>query len=83
MPRTHFVKGVHIRVSVVGIGIYKNFYCPAVKAGFYSDEVECLLLDPAAEVRFPPRVCGLCFGHQDGMSRNYSVVPSRLGDESF
>ena len=30
------------------------FYCLAVEAGFYSDVVECLPLDPAAQVRFPP-----------------------------
>ena len=28
-------------------------------------------------------VHGLCFGHQDGISRNNSVVPSRYGDESI
>ena len=76
-----------------------HFHCLAVEAGFYSDVVECLPLDPTAQVRFPPRavgiflhpvtfggsvwVCSLCFGHQDGMSRNYSVVPSRFGDESI
>ena len=32
-----------------------HFYCLAVEAGFYSDMVECLPLDPAAQVRFPPR----------------------------
>ena len=32
-----------------------HFYCLAVEAGFYSDVVECLTLDPAAQVRFPPR----------------------------
>ena len=69
-----------------------HFNCLAVEAGFYSDVVECLPLDPTAQVRFPPQavsissapcdiwwpVCGvhsLCFGHQDGMSRNNSVVP--------
>ena len=56
-----------------------HFYCLAVEAGFYSDVVECFPLDPAAQVRFPPRACGiflhpvtfggqcgvhgLCFGH--------------------
>ena len=28
-------------------------------------------------------VHGLCFGHQDGRSRNNSVVPSRFRDESI
>ena len=29
-----------------------HFYCLAVEAGFYSDVVECLLVDPATWVRF-------------------------------
>ena len=29
------------------------FYCLAVEAGFYSDVVECLPVDPATWVRFP------------------------------
>ena len=36
-----------------------HFYCLAVEAGFYSDVVGCLPLDPAAQVRFPPRACGI------------------------
>ena len=36
-----------------------HFYCLAMEAGFYSDVVECLPLDPAAQVRFPPRVVGI------------------------
>ena len=56
-----------------------HFYCLAVEAGFYSDVVECLPLDLAAQVRFPPQAVGiflhpvtfggqcgahgLCFGH--------------------
>ena len=36
-----------------------HFYCLAVEAGFYSDVVECLPLDPAAQVRFPPRAVGI------------------------
>ena len=35
------------------------FFYLAVEAGFYSDVVECLLLDPAAQVRFPPRAVGI------------------------
>ena len=61
-----------------------HFYYLAVESRFYNDVVECLLVDPAAQVRFPPRavviflhpvtfgdqcgIHGLCFGHQDGMS---------------
>ena len=36
-----------------------HFYCLAVEADFYSDVVECLPLDPAAQVRFPPRAVGI------------------------
>ena len=36
-----------------------HFYCLAVEAGFYSDAVECLPLDPAAQVRIPPRAVGI------------------------
>ena len=48
-----------------------HFYCLAVEAGFYSDVVECLPLDPAAQVRFPPRAVGIflhpvTFGGQCG-----------------
>ena len=39
----------------------RHFYCLAVEAGFYSDVVECLPLDPAAQVRFPPRAVGIFF----------------------
>ena len=79
-----------------------HFYCLAVEAGFYSDAVECLPLDPAAQVRIPPRAVGIFFLHpvtfggqyvgstvcvsgitQQEMSRNYSVVPTRFGDESI
>ena len=30
-----------------------HFYCLAVEAGFYSDVVECLPVDPATWVQFP------------------------------
>ena len=51
-----------------------HFYCLAVEAGFYSDVVECLPLDPAAQVRFPPRAVGIflhpvTFGGQCGGPR--------------
>ena len=79
----------------------RHFFCLAVEAGFYSDVVECLPIDPAAQVRFPPRAVGIflhpvTFGGQyvgstacisgitqQEMSRNYSVVPIRFGDESI
>ena len=37
----------------LGIYIYTHFYCLAVEAGFYSDVVECLPMDPETWVRFP------------------------------
>ena len=48
-----------------------HFDCLAVEAGFYSDVVECLPLDPAAQVRFPPWAVGIflhpvTFGGQCG-----------------
>ena len=49
-----------LKAYEVGIGIcITHFYCLAVEAGFHSDVVECLLLDPAAQVRFPPRAVGI------------------------
>ena len=36
-----------------GARYISHFYCLAVEAGFYSDVVECLLVDPATWVRFP------------------------------
>ena len=40
------------------VHVHRDRY--AVEAGFYSDVVECLPLDPAAQVRFPPRAVGIC-----------------------
>ena len=58
---------------VVGIG-KTHFYCLAVEAGFNSNVVECLPLDPASQVRFPPRTVGIflhpvTFGGQCGGPR--------------
>ena len=36
-----------------------HFYCLAVEAGLYSNVVECLTLDPAAQVRFRPWAVGI------------------------
>ena len=36
-----------------GARYIRHFYCLAVEAGFYSDVVECLPVDPATWVRFP------------------------------
>ena len=36
-----------------GARYISHFYCLAVEAGFYSDVVECLPVDPASWVRFP------------------------------
>ena len=38
-------------VNVTGSIIF--FYCLAVEAGFYSDVVDCLPVDPVTWVRFP------------------------------
>ena len=40
-------------VNVTGSRYMIHFYCLAVEAGFYSDVVECLPVDPATWVRFP------------------------------
>ena len=40
-------------VYVTGYRYMIHFYCLAVEAGFYSDMVECLPVDPATWVRFP------------------------------
>ena len=40
-------------VYVTGSRYIIHFYCLAVEAGFYSDVVECLPVDPAFWVRFP------------------------------
>ena len=60
------------RESNPGRWIYRQtLYHVAVKAGFYTDVVECLPVDPAAQVRFPPRAVGIflhpvTFGGQCG-----------------
>ena len=41
------------KVSVTGSRYIIHFYCFAVEAGFYSNVVECLCVDPATWVRFP------------------------------
>ena len=49
--RTNFkLEGVNVTGSRYNI---IHFYCLAVEAGFYSDVVECLPVDPANWVRFP------------------------------
>ena len=40
-------------VYVTGSRYIIHFYCLAVEAGFYSDLVECLPVDPASWVRIP------------------------------
>ena len=61
-----------------------HFYCLAVEAGFYSDVVECLPLDPAAQVRFPPRAVGIflhpvTFGGHCIYYHSVTMVASRSG----
>ena len=40
-------------IYVTGYRYMIHFYCLAVEAGFYSDVVECMPVDPATWVRFP------------------------------
>ena len=44
------LEGVNVTGSRYNI---THFYCLAVEAGFYSDVVECLPVNPATWVRFP------------------------------
>ena len=44
---------------VVGIGIYNTILLPCGRSWLYSDVLECLPLDPAAQVRIPPRAVGI------------------------
>ena len=49
--RTNFkLEGVNVTGSRYNI---THFYCLAVEAGFYSDAVECLPVNPAFWVQFP------------------------------
>ena len=62
-----------------GARYISHFYCLAVEAGFYSDVVECLPLNPAAQVRFPPRAVGIflhpvTFGGQCGSTACVSGI---------
>ena len=45
-----------------------------MEAGFYSDVVECLPLDPAAQVRFPPRAVTI-FLHPVTFVVSFHVIP--------
>ena len=38
-----------------------HIYCHVVKAGFYSDVVECLPVDPATWVQLPAGIGKICF----------------------
>ena len=44
---------VNLHYKCHGARYITHFYCLAVEAGFYSDVVECLPVDPATWVRFP------------------------------
>ena len=54
-----------------------HFYCLAVEAGFYSDVVECLPLDPAAQVRIPPRAVGI-FLHPVTLLPDFTILVWKL-----
>ena len=49
----------------------KHFYCLVVEAGFYSNVVECLPVDPASWVRFPAGT-GKIFSFYDN---NLALLP--------
>ena len=53
-----------------------HYYCLAVEAGFYSDVVECLPSDPAAQVRFPPRAVGIFLHPVTFQSEILNRIPS-------
>ena len=57
-----------------------HFYCLAVEAGFYSDVVECLPVDPATWVQFPAGT-GKIFSLYDTccMSKTFKKFPSGFG----
>ena len=49
-----FHSSLYVHICVTGSRYnIRHFYCLAVEAGFYSDVVECLPVDPATWVRFP------------------------------
>ena len=48
----------------------KHFYCLAVEAGFYSDVVECLPVDPATWVRFQAGAGRIFSLYDNGAYRN-------------
>ena len=43
-------------VHVIGSMYIIHFYCLTIEAGFYSDVVECLPVDPATWVQFLSRI---------------------------
>ena len=68
--RTNFkLEGVNVTGSRYNI---THFYCLAVEAGFYSDVVECLPVDPVTWVRFPAGA-GKIFSLYDNMTSRLGV----------
>ena len=58
-----------------------HFYCLAVEAGFYSDVVECLPVDPATWVRFPAGA-GKIFSLYDNYLPQPGIEPRSLDQQA-
>ena len=61
-----------------GARYISHFYCLAVEAGFYSDVVECLPVDPATWVRFPAGA-GKIFSLYD---KSENILPAPAGNRT-
>ena len=55
-----------------------HFYCLAVEAGFYSDVVECLPVDPASGVRFTAGAGKIFSLYDNGAHRVVSLSKTHL-----
>ena len=50
-----------------------HFYCLAIEAGFYSDVVECLSVDPATWVRIPAGAGKILSLYDNGAHRSIQI----------
>ena len=64
-------------LDVTGYRYMIHFYCLAVEAGFYSDVVECLPVDPATWVRFPAGT-GKIFSLYDNGAPRWAPICRRV-----
>ena len=58
MTLEHFLNSKWFLNTIVGMYII-HIHCLAIEASFYSDVVECLPVDPAAQIRFPHPAVGI------------------------